>query len=211
MPTRNTEYIAFDHHSRIACGDLAQVLRKVRQTSAANANARVLVFERHSSEQVEFDPRCATAQAVRDAAATTAPGSGHGAPEPAAGAPPPKPGRPKLGVVAREVTLLPRHWQWLASQPGGASVALRKLVEQARRDNRGADKVRQAQEVCYRFMSAIAGDLPGFEEIARALFAPDAARFEELLAPWPADIGAHLRELAAGAFETQTDGVTDAS
>ncbi len=71
-------------------------------------------------------------------------------------------GRPKLGVVAREVTLLPRHWDWLNAQPGGASVALRKLVEQARRANGDADRARAAREAAYHFMSAMAGDLPAF-------------------------------------------------
>ena len=84
---------------------------------------------------------------------------------------------PKLGVVAREVTLLPRHWQWLGSQPGGASVAIRKLVEAARRANQEVDQRRQTQEAAYHFMSAMAGNLPNFEEASRALFANDRGRF----------------------------------
>ena len=110
------------------------------------------------------------------------------------------PGRPKLGVVAREVTLLPRHWAWLSSQPGGASVALRKLVEQARKDGQTQDQRRQSQEATYRFMSAMAGCLEGFEEAARALFAADRLRFEALLAPWPPDIQNHLQQLAQAAW-----------
>ena len=90
--------------------------------------------------------------------------------------------------MAREVTLLPRHWDWLNSQPGGASVALRKLVEEARRTHAGKDRVRQSQEAAYRFMSAVAGNLPGFEEATRALFAANAARFDEEVARWPADV-----------------------
>jgi hypothetical protein len=109
-------------------------------------------------------------------------------------------GRPKLGVVAREVTLLPRHWDWLASQPGGASVALRKLVEAARRASEGPDRIRAAREATYRFASAIGGDLPGFEEAMRALFASDAAGFEARIQVWPADIAAQLRTFAAEAF-----------
>lgn len=109
-------------------------------------------------------------------------------------------GRPKLGVVAREVTLLPRHWEWLASQPGGASVALRKLVEAARRAAEGPDRVRAARAAAYRFASAMAGDLPGFEEAMRALFAGDDAAFEALIEAWPDDIAAQLRTYAAEAF-----------
>ena len=98
------------------------------------------------------------------------------------------PGRPRLGVVAREVTLLPRHWDWLAQQPGGASVALRKLVDQARSRSGASDRVRAAQEAAYSFMSAVAGNLPGFEEAARALFAYDRRRFGDLIAGWPEDV-----------------------
>ena len=95
---------------------------------------------------------------------------------------------------------MPRHWEWLNGQPGGASVALRKLVEEARRTNAGRDRVRNAQEVAYRFTSAIGGDLPGYEEATRALFAGDSARFEATIAAWPADVGAYALKLAADAF-----------
>lgn len=105
-------------------------------------------------------------------------------------------GRPRLGVVAREVTLLPRHWDWLSRQPGGASVALRKLIDEARRVHGERDAVRAAREAAYRFMSAIAGDLPGFEEAARALFAGQHARFEALVVAWPEDVAAYLRTLS---------------
>ena len=109
-------------------------------------------------------------------------------------------GRPKLGVIAREVTLLPRHWDWLASQPGGASVALRKLVEHASRDASGADTRRESRDSAYRFMHELAGDLPGFEEASRALFAGDAGRLENLVAPWPVGVREHLLDLARPAF-----------
>ncbi|WP_188590115.1 DUF2239 family protein, partial [Achromobacter denitrificans] len=101
-----------------------------------------------------------------------------------------------LGVVAREVTLLPRHWDWLAAQPGGASVVLRKLVEQARRDNESADRRRQRQEAAYRFMSAMAGNLPGFEEATRALYAEDRERFAAQVASWPQDVRGYALGLA---------------
>ncbi len=106
-------------------------------------------------------------------------------------------GASKLGVVAREVTLLPRHWEWLARQPGGASVALRKLVEDARRLNEDKDRARIAREVAYRFMSAMAGNLANFEEATRALFAGDGQRFSAMIEWWPQDIRAHLEALAA--------------
>ena len=105
-------------------------------------------------------------------------------------------GRPKLGVVAREVTLLPRHWEWLNAQPGGASVALRKLVEEARRANGDRDRQRAARDAAYHFMSAMAGNLAHFEEASRALFADDRRRFAGLIASWPADIRDHVVKLA---------------
>ena len=111
-------------------------------------------------------------------------------------------GRPKLGVVAREVTLLPRHWEWLAAQPGGASVALRKLVEDARRASGDKDKLRQAQERAYHFMLAVAGNLPGYEEATRALFVNEPARLRDLLAAWPRDVREHALRLA---FDASAD------
>ena len=91
-------------------------------------------------------------------------------------------------MVAREVTLLPRHWEWLARQPGGASITLRRLVEAARKGDTGAADARARTEAAYRFMAAMAGDLPGFEEAARALFAGDRARLEIHMSQWPPDI-----------------------
>jgi hypothetical protein len=108
-------------------------------------------------------------------------------------------GRPRLGVVAREVTLLPRHWEWLSAQRGGASAALRRLIDDARRSDRGESRVRTAREATYRFMAALAGDLPGFEEAARALFAGDQLRFEREIAPWPPDVRGYALELASAA------------
>ena len=105
-------------------------------------------------------------------------------------------GRPKLGVVAREVTLLPRHWEWLGAQPGGASVALRKLVDEARRASGDVDRARAARDAAYHFMSVMAGNLAGFEEASRALFADDRRRFVGLVAGWPDDIRDHVVKLA---------------
>ena len=98
------------------------------------------------------------------------------------------------------MTLAPRHWEWLAAQPGGASAALRRLVEEARRSSGAKGRARAAQEAAYRFMAAMAGDLPGFEEATRALFANDRQRFERHAAQWPGDVCAYARKLAEPAF-----------
>ncbi len=167
---------AFDGVHRIAAGSRADVTDLLRHHEPV---AAVLVFADDTGEQVELDLRL-----------------GHGGAPAVVDAAPRGVGRPKLGVVAREVTLLPRHWDWLGRQPGGASVALRRLVDEARKVNATRDVERASREGVYRFMSAIAGDLPDFDEAARALFAADRARFDSLVAPWPEDIGAHLRLLA---------------
>jgi uncharacterized protein len=183
-----TSCTAFDGIRRVATGTYLEVALAVKELIAQDAGAPVLIFDGRSGAQIDFDLRgsaedIAARLAVRERKAE----------EPAASR---GPGRPKLGVVAREVTLLPRHWEWLAEQPGGASVTLRKLVENARRSTGAADASRKAQERAYRFMSAMAGNLPGFEEAARALFASDKRRFAELIACWPADVRDYAAELA---------------
>lgn len=187
--------VAFQGTRRIAAGALRQIVLTVKHAAAAGAPAPIVIFDAHG-HTVEVDLRGSDDEVLARLAA-----DGQAAPAAAAEAPR-GPGRPRLGVVGREVTLLPRHWDWLNSQPGGASVALRKLVEQARRDHEGRDRVRMAQETCYRFLSVIAGSLPGFEEAARALFGADATRFAAQLEAWPADVREHALRLAAPAFGT---------
>jgi len=119
-------------------------------------------------------------------------------------------GRPKLGVVAREVTLLPRHWEWLAAQPGGASVALRRLVDAARHASPVANRVRRAREATYRFMTAVAGDLPRYEEAIRALFAGDGARYDAVIGGWPNGVQLYAGLLSQDAFEPEGEPSSDA-
>ena len=200
MPDNALTSIAFEGSRCIGHGPLREVARNAKDVYDARPLSRILVFNAQTSEPIEIDWRGSVEQvlsrlpALADAHAPTI------EPRQSEPATPAGPGRPRLGVVAREVTLLPRHWEWLSTQPGGASVALRKLVEQARRAASSTDRIRQAQDATYRFMSVMAGCLDGFEEAARALFAADRERFETLIAAWPADLGAHLRELATPAF-----------
>lgn len=193
----------FAGHRRLAGGDLVAVALAARKALDAGERAPILAFDDESARPVELDLRGSAAEVkARHAARRDQPAVPPPAPEPEVEGPR-GPGRPRLGVVAREVTLLPRHWDWLSAQPGGASVALRKLVEEARRAAGGRDRVRRAQEVAYRFMTALAGDLPAYEEATRALFAGDGARFEALTAAWPEDVAAYARRLAAGAFASR--------
>ena len=110
------------------------------------------------------------------------------------------PGRPKMGVMAREVTLLPRHWDWLAAQPGGASVALRKLVETQMKTGEGPERARRARERAYRFMTAMGGDLPNYEEATRMLFAGDWTAFDAAVEGWPEGVRETARAMAEGAW-----------
>lgn len=105
-------------------------------------------------------------------------------------------GRPKLGVVSKEVTLLPRHWQWLAAQPGGASVALRKLIDEARKIQGDTGQARELQERSYKVMAALAADLPGYESAIRALFAHDREQFLAAMEKWPEDYQVYFQRLA---------------
>lgn len=196
----DTRCTAFAGQHRIASGELRHVALVAQRASVA-ANAQpVLIFDDRSSQPIEIDLRGTPADLLKRLADASELGARSPDPAAAEAAPRKGPGRPRLGVVAREVTLLPRHWQWLATQPGGASVALRKLVEEARRIHAGSDRKREAQESAYRFMSALAGDETGFEEATRALFAGDATAFEEHIAIWPEDVREHVAMLAADAL-----------
>jgi uncharacterized protein len=189
-------YSAFEGDRRIASGDLREVARAARRTLDRRDDASILVFDDVSGAPVEIDFR----GTVEEVLARLPDRSGVDVASDDAPSVPRGPGRPKLGVVAREVTLLPRHWDWLARQPGGASVAIRRLVEQARRTGEDSDRLRQAQEAAYRFMSVMAGNRPHYEDAIRALFAGDPAGFDQLIAGWPADVRDHVSRLAERAF-----------
>lgn len=182
-----TPCTAFDGSRRLAAGPLQAVALAVKARLEADAAASVLVFDDETGRVVDLDTRGTPEQVLARLAPAKA--------EETRGR-----GRPKLGVVPREVTLLPRHWDWLNAQPGGASVTLRKLVEAARRTGSAEEGRRRAQERAYRFMSALAGDEPGYEEALRALYAADETAFLARTQTWPADVRDHARTLAASAF-----------
>lgn len=189
MARHDTAAIAFEGHRRIAEGALADVALKVKKAADRDGSGPVLLFNSETSEPIEVDFR----GTGKDVLARLT----QGVSAPAVVETPRGPGRPKLGVTAREVTLLPRHWDWLNAQPGGASVALRKLVEDACKTSGSRDRKRARQEAAYRFMSTMAGNMSDFDEAARALFAGDMAKLERLTAPWAKDVRAHVLKLAA--------------
>ena len=171
----------FAGEQRLAAGAPVAVAVAALTAAEADHEGPLLAFDDMTGRVVDLDLRGSAAEVAARYAPVIAP----------------RPrGRPKLGVVAREVTLLPRHWEWLNAQPGGASVALRKLVEQARRVETDDRKARQ--EAAYRFMSSMAGDLPGYEEAIRALFADDRTAFDAQVKRWPGDVAEHARRLGWG-------------
>jgi hypothetical protein len=163
-------YMTFSGFHHLASGSLAEC------HAAGSAVAGALIFDQETGRIVDIDPRHPPVDQAS------------------------RPGRPKLGVVAREVTLLPRHWDWLAAQPGGASVALRQLVEAARSDPK--HRARAARDSLYRFMTAIVGNAPGYEEALRALYAGERDDFFSHIEAWPPDVRVKIMEMAAGAFLT---------
>lgn len=181
---------AFVAHHVLVRGALASVRQAALARLAEDPAARILVFDDQTGRQVDLDPGELPGQQVAPDGVAERPEEGAA----------PSRGRPKLGVVGREVTLLPRHWEWLEQQPNGASAALRRLIDEARRTQVDAQRARQARDAAHRFMTAMAGDQPGYEEALRALFAGDEARFQAQLSGWPGELAAYASRLAAPSF-----------
>jgi hypothetical protein len=192
MSKRTLDCTAFVGKDIVASGSLEEVALAVKERLRQEPTISPLIFDDKTGRPIDLDLRGTDEAIVRRL-------DDH----PVDGAKPParSPGRPKLGVVSREVSLLPRHWDWLNSQPGGASVALRRLVDEARHANPVADRVRLAREATYRFMTAMAGNEPGYEEATRALFAGNSARYHALIAGWPAGVRYYAGLLSLNAFE----------
>lgn len=191
----NAPHALFEGHQLLARGPLQQVVAEAVARGGVGADGRpLLLLNDGSGETVNLDLRGGLTQVLERLQARLAPAPA--APQEAAA--PRERGRPRLGVVAREVTLLPRHWEWLASQRGGASQALRRLVDEARRREQ-EQGLPTSPEARYKAMSTLAGDLPGFEEASRLLFAGDEAGFARSIAQWPQDLRDYLGSASAEA------------
>lgn len=195
---------AFVGDRLLLAGSLLDVARAVKREVEGGGNASVLTFDDATGRVIDIDVRGAEpefrvhlSRAATRLGALGVSGGGVASAAPAPAQPRGR-GRPKLGVIGREVTLLPRHWEWLIAQPGGASVTLRRLVDEARRSGASVEAARLAQERAYRVMSALAGDRPGYEEALRALFAGDRERLEREVAEWPEDVREYTLRLACG-------------
>ncbi|MBA8878855.1 DUF2239 family protein [Phyllobacterium myrsinacearum] len=198
---------AFDGNRILSSGPLIEVALAVKNASEATRTTQpLLVFDDATGRAIDFDLRGTKADIIARLLQSSTTASDQSSPpqptkETASDLVETTPrgrGRPKLGVIAREVTLLPRHWDWLATQSGGASVVLRRLVDEARKAGGGEQKSRAAQEAAYHFMSAMAGNLPYFEEAIRALFAGDRESFAARITDWPEDLSRYATKLAYG-------------
>ncbi|WP_420104481.1 DUF2239 family protein [Bosea sp. (in: a-proteobacteria)] len=191
-------YTAFVGTRQLAAGSLIDVALAVKAVEGDDADAPILAFDDATGSVVDLDLRGTTAEIVARLSerkkGETATAEAQAASD--TDAVPRGRGRPKLGVIAREVTLLPRHWDWLSAQPGGASQVLRRLVDEARRSNAGQTEVKSAREAAYRFLHALAGDLPGFEDVIRSLFAGHEQDFADRMNPWPPDVKRYALKLA---------------
>lgn len=185
-------YTAFEGNNLLFRGPLAKVVSKIKKRIGHAANSEVLIISDSTGKAIDFNFQGSEVDVLKRLEMFVS----HGEPKNGGG-----PGRPKLGVVSREVSLLPRHWEWLATQPEGASATLRKLVDEAKKKSAGRNLVKQAQERTHHFMSALAGDLKGYEEALRALYNKDEKKFLALIADWPGDVKRHAAELAYSVFQ----------
>lgn len=188
-------YSAFEGSTRLFRGTFPEVVLKVKERLGRTENNTLLIFSDDTGKTMDFNFQGTVKDVLKRleiyvSRQESAPASG--------------PGRPRLGVISREISLLPRHWEWLASQPGGASATLRKLIEEARKKSSAHASVKQIQERVYRFMSVMAGNLAGYEEALRALYKADRRNFLLHLQEWPLDVRTHAMELAKPVFEAES-------
>jgi hypothetical protein len=193
MNSNEIALIAFSGHRKITSGKISHVALKLKEHLLREPKAAFLIFDIKTGHPVEIDLR-GTKESILRRLEPVPDEAGQKLDQK------PGPGRPKLGVISREVTLLPHHWEWLSGQSGGASVTLRKLVEEAKKKNFAKDLIRHAQEAAHRFMSALAGDLPGFEEALRSLYARDRDGFAQKIKLWPKDVREHVLKTSDSAW-----------
>lgn len=190
-PRINKEYVAFDDAKLIGQGDVFEVSKKVKKHLLKEPKSQIMIFDSEDSSQIEIDFRGSeekVLERLQELFDTTATETQTG------------PGRPKLGVISKEISLLPEHWDWLAIQPSSASATLRKLIDEAKKKNKAEDKVRVSQNATYKFMNVMAGNLPLYEDALRALYAKNELLFTTIIAPWPKAIKSHITNLSKNAF-----------
>ena len=187
---------AFVGERAIASGSLEHVISTVKEDLDEYLLTQLLIFDDATGEQIDVEFRGTTDYVLKRVVERLSDLPSSEVNQQSIR----RVGRPKLGVVSGEVTLLPRHWEWLKSQPGGASVTLRKIIDEARHVREKQNTMREAHEATYRFMTAMAGDFPHYEDALRALYTGDSARFYHLIRDWAPDIRDHIDKLSAKIF-----------
>lgn len=186
---------AFNNTNKLANGPLIEVIMAMKTAIIENQNAKILCFLDENGAMIDFDLSGSNEQIIaRLLTQFKAPSTSEQIEIIETQS---KAGRPKLGVIAKEVTLLPRHWEWLGAQNGGASATLRRLVEIAAKESIGIAARKNAQNATYRFLQNIAGDFENYEEVLRAIFADDFEKMRNLMKNWPQDIQNYAQKLFA--------------
>lgn len=191
MENLEQTYTAFNNQHLLIQGPLEKVVLKVKKHIEQHPTSAILIFSDTTGKEMDFDLRGSEQDVLQRLEKFI------GKDEPSLNT---GPGRPKLGVISREVSLLPRHWEWLSTQPGGASVTLRRLIDETRKQSSSREIIKQAQERAYKFMTTMAGNLMNYEEALRALFSKDKKLFEDHVSDWPKDIKKHTLKLASDVF-----------
>lgn len=184
-------YTAFLNGNLLAQGNLEDVVLKIKKQMGKADHSEALLFNDSTGKVIDFNYQGSKEDVEKRLEVYKTPTSV---------STPTGPGRPKLGVVSREVSLLPRHWEWLAAQPGGASATLRLLIEEARKKTESSVSIKQLQERTYQVMFTLAGDLEGYEESVRALYKKDRKSFLEHQNTWPSDVKKYILKVAQGIF-----------
>jgi uncharacterized protein len=185
----DVSYMVFAGSQVLVSGDLRSILVQTKEYMDSEAEVPVLIFEEQTGKQVDFNFQGTLAEILARELPVKPVG----------------PGRPKLGVISREVSLLPRHWEWLEQQPNGISAALRRLIEEARKRAPGKERARLMREAVSRVMTALAGNLPDYEESLRALYAKDHARLFVLISKWPTGVRAYVERVVNEAMKAEAE------
>jgi hypothetical protein len=184
-------YTAFEGHKLFFKGTLSEVVLKIKHQMGKAENTSILIFSDATGKVIDFNFQGSKTDVEKRLEVFVTKNSV----DENTG-----PGRPKLGVVSREVSLLPKHWEWLATQAGGASTTLRKLVDEAQKKSLTGHSTKNILEATHKFMSTLGGDLQGYEEALRALYRKDQKMFLSQIEDWPRDLQKHLIEISKKVF-----------
>ena len=194
MNNKDKLYSSFTGYRHIASGPLRTVLKETKtfydstqtpdERNASHHPENLLFFHHGDGRQLDFD-LSGSLEDVLSRIQTREPSPVDETPDK------PGKGRPRLGVVSKEVTLLPRHWEWLSRQPASASATLRRLVSEASSRENTSSKAKA--ERLGTILWTLAGNLEGFEEASRCLHRLDFEGLFGFSDKWPGDLPGFIR------------------